>query len=537
MSTNEQTVKVNDVIKCIKVLRKIKQNPQILNEPLFEPINKQLQQLNHISNLSPSELTTYMQQRKNKSINAKQEALAANDKRLKKESKIRIERQQRAHKSAQFRQFLQNKIIINDTETKTKEPSNNKQESKDERILNVPNLCYVCKTRYHKLHFFYDQLCKSCGDFNFTHRSDTMNCEGKIALITGCRTKVGYEIAVKLLNANCIVIGTTRFPKYAAIKFSKQKHFNIWKDKLFIFELDFCKMHSVANFIKHILNNYKHIDILINNAATTVRRTREFYHDVIEIEQNKILSGEQNKLMIEYEKIKEDNFNKYGNLLSLQCDINVNSKLYLKYEDNNIVHKVLKDIGGYDEFSQLVDLRNDNSWTQVIGTVQPMEALQAILVNQFVPFLLIKEFIPILCNDIDDKNKISFVVNASSIEGHFSSFKQGTHPHTNMAKAALNMFTRMYSKELVLKYNIFMVSVDIGWFSDDLPLTRRIKSNIWQRKRDKLEDDEYDIDDFVFHAPLDIVDAGARVLHPIWSGLRNDPYYGVYLKDYKPYGW
>jgi NAD(P)-dependent dehydrogenase (short-subunit alcohol dehydrogenase family) len=43
--------------------------------------------------------------------------------------------------------------------------------------------------------------------------------------------------------------------------------------------------------------------------------------------------------------------------------------------------------------------------------------------------------------------------------------KQSSHPHTNMAKASLNMITRTSAQQFI-NDNIYMNSVDTGWVTE-----------------------------------------------------------------------
>ena len=241
----------------------------------------------------------------------------------------------------------------------------------------------------------------------------------------------------------------------------------------------------------------------------------------------------------------------------------------------------------------------------MVGSIHPVEMMETIMVNQFVPFLFINQLIPLLSNakqlkrqqhiwqeNQTEKEKVqennnsnyqyqlentwnqinhplrtkyvprSYIINVSAMEGRFHFFKQGTHPHTNMAKAALNMLKRTSGLKLAQRENVFMVSVDTGWVTDELPLKRRIRSKIFEQTKqarsvasgsgsssssslddgsgDNKSSDNYSSDlknDFIFHPPLDEIDGAARVLHPIWSGLRGKPYCGVFLKDYRRIDW
>ena len=44
---------------------------------------------------------------------------------------------------------------------------------------------------------------------------------------------------------------------------------------------------------------------------------------------------------------------------------------------------------------------------------------------------------------------LKFIVNVSAMEGKFYRYKGDKHPHTNMAKAALNMMTRTSAQVLI----------------------------------------------------------------------------------------
>ncbi len=113
------------------------------------------------------------------------------------------------------------------------------------------------------------------------------------------------------------------------------------------------------------------------------------------------------------------------------------------------------------------------------------------------------------------------MVNVTAVEGRFDvRNKTARHPHTNMAKAALNMLTRTSGAELAT-HGVHMCSVDTGWITDENPAPK--KSRLAARG---------------FRTPLDIVDGAARVYHPIVhaeSGHR--PFSGVFLKDYREAAW
>jgi NAD(P)-dependent dehydrogenase (short-subunit alcohol dehydrogenase family) len=106
------------------------------------------------------------------------------------------------------------------------------------------------------------------------------------------------------------------------------------------------------------------------------------------------------------------------------------------------------------------------------------------------------------------------------MEGVFSrGYKGPGHPHTNMAKAALNMLTRTSAAELRTD-GILMTAVDTGWITDERP----------HYTKTRLAEEG-------FHAPLDLVDGAARVYDPIVQGEAGVDLYGCFLKDYRPAQW
>ena len=92
--------------------------------------------------------------------------------------------------------------------------------------LSEPRKCYVCKAEYRRLHPFYDQLCRACGDENHARRTATADLRGRVALVTGARVKIGYQAAILLLRAGCRVVALTRFPRDAAARYAREPDFD-----------------------------------------------------------------------------------------------------------------------------------------------------------------------------------------------------------------------------------------------------------------------------------------------------------------------
>jgi len=166
----------------------------------------------------------------------------------------------------------------------------------------------------------------------------------------------------------------------------------------------------------------------------------------------------------------------------------------------------------------LPDLDHQNSWTQHVQEVDPLEMLEVQLANTTAPFILISKLRPAMQASSFDRK---YIVNVSAMEGVFGrGYKGPGHPHTNMAKAAVNMLTRTSAREMFETDGILMTSVDTGWITDERPHPTKVR-----------------LAEEGFHAPLDLVDGAARVYDPIVRGEAGEELFGVFLKDYKPGSW
>ncbi len=405
-----------------------------------------------------------------------------------------------------------------------------------ELVLHSPRNCYVCKAEYTKLHFFYDSMCPSCAELNYKKRFQTANLNGQIAVITGSRLKIGYQATLMMLRAGATVIATTRFPVDSALRYSREKDFSEWGDRLHIYGLDLRHTPSVEIFCVHIEKNYKHLDILINNAAQTVRRPPGFYSHLMKNETLLLneVPEEARKLLGNYSDFtkKLDSFApvKSGSESELTLSSNEGipgiglresaqlSQIPYSHDKTLSVSTVFPE-GKLDVDLQQVDLRETNSWRLKLGEIETSEMLELQLVNAVAPFVLCNKLTPLMEKDYTGQKHI---VNVSAMEGKFLRFKKGErHPHTNMAKAALNMLTHTAASGLA-KNGIFMNAVDTGWVTDEDPA-----------KLSKLKEDLHD-----FQPPLDIVDGAARVCDPFFNGINTGKHWsGKFLKDYFPIDW
>ncbi len=398
--------------------------------------------------------------------------------------------------------------------------------SLDGAELKKPRVCYVCKELFSKVHFFYDQMCEACGDFNHLKRTQTSDLHGRVALISGARVKIGYQAAIMLLRAGARVIVTTRFPNDAALRYAREADYADWSERLQIYGLDLRHTPSVEAFARHLTESEQRLDFVLHNACQTVRRPPGFYGHLMEAEQTapEALPERARALLTEHAALRAhatdpsalstgDN----AKLVGLHAAPEL-SQLPITDEDLDAGFQLFPK-SQLDADLQQVDLRSVNSWRLALHEVSTVELLEVQLVNAIAPFVLNARLKPLMLrHPSDDKH----IVNVSAVEGQFHRrFKTDKHPHTNMAKAALNMMTRTSADDYV-KDGIHMNSVDTGWVTDEDP------AHIARRKT--IEHG--------FHPPLDIVDGAARIVDPIFDGLNSGNHvWGLFLKDYKPVPW
>lgn len=403
--------------------------------------------------------------------------------------------------------------------------------------IESPRNCYVCKKMFNKLHHFYDTMCHECGDYNYSKRFQTADLTGQVAVITGSRLKIGYHITLMMLRAGATVVATTRFPVDSASRFAKESDFKEWGHRLKIHGLDLRHIPSVEIFCNFIEQNYDRLDVLINNAAQTVRRPAGFYTHMIEKEDTPI-----EKLPPYVQDLLKDHSDCLNELKSLTSSVlnNQNNNLPVNWHgpepgvglrssaklsqipysfDNSLTTSEVFPEGELDEDLQQVDLRKNNSWRLKLGQIETTEMIEVQLVNSVAPF--------VLCNRLSEMMKkentgMKHIINVSAMEGKFHRFKkQDRHPHTNMAKAALNMMTHTSAATLA-KDGIYMNAVDTGWVTDEDPVEL-------SKKKVEIHD---------FQPPLDIVDGAARVVDPLFDGINTGKHWcGKFLKDYFPIDW
>ena len=462
--------------------------------------------------------------------------------------------------------------------------------------LHTSRQCYTCKARFSKLHHFYAQFCESCAAVNWKMRGLSADLTGKVALLTGARVKIGFEIGLKLLRAGATLLATTRFPADAHRRYAAEADFEVWKGRLHVHAVDLRDARGLEHFCAMLDETLPRLDIIVNNACQTVRRPVSYYAHLLPAERKldalvsasaeslkdggkdgkdgkdaslavpPALAGHAERVSRERARVARSptqprassiDASIAADEMSVETSVETDgtdgktrrvgrrvsdvsddddaffptpaqlSQLKLVAEDD----VSLPALGALDVNGQQIDLRSNNSWRLKLEEVPLSELAEVMAINAIAPFVLNARLTPLLARSAalgegtsgTNEIRAAFIVNVSAMEGKFYRHKTPNHPHTNMAKAALNMMTRTSAAELAESKRVFMTAVDTGWINDENP--RPIAARIA-----KAHD---------FQTPIDEVDAAARVLHPVFHGYGPgvEPLRGVFLKDYVATEW
>ncbi|WOO83176.1 putative protein [Vanrija pseudolonga] len=392
--------------------------------------------------------------------------------------------------------------------------------------------CYVCKARYKSVHFFYYALCPECAELNYAKRNPVTDLRGRRALVTGGRAKIGMYVVLWLLRNGAHVTLTTRFPADAVRRFATFDDATGWTDRLEIVGIDLRDPRQVLRLAERVAA--AGLDILINNAAQTIRRSAEAYAPLLRAEAEGLPAGENQPKVHILERFSAPvpcgtralplpqaaehltvadvavrAESTASSALATIADRNISQALTPNSNPSNTARI---DAGGL-----LPDLGHTNTWSNTVGSIPALEILEVSLCNATAPMLLINALRPALAASPHAR---TYIVNVSAAEGQFAHYKTPGHAHTNMQKAGLNMITRTAADEMFATDGILMTSVDTGWVTDERPWDAKLEA--WGQG---------------FRCPLDLVDGAARIYDPIVRGEEGEDVYGVLLKDYRVVEW
>ncbi len=310
--------------------------------------------------------------------------------------------------------------------------------------------CYICNERYRELHSHYHLLCPACARLNEEKRHQRSDLSGRRAVVTGGRIKIGYQVALKLLRDGAQVLVTTRFARDAALRYAGESDFDIWKGRLRIERLDFRSIPAVLAFTDRLQSEQPALEILINNAAQTVRRTPENTAEAEALERMDLDALPVNLAPILGVEALPGSLHGLSARAGTSGTIAVPSELRVEPADH----------------------REANSWTAQLADVEPVELLEVLLINANAPFLLIGRLKPMLLRSpFPDR----YIVNVAGLDGQFGrGFKTDRHPHVNISKAALNMITRTSAADYA-RDGIYMNSVDAGWITHEGAYSTRVR--------------------------------------------------------------
>jgi len=384
-----------------------------------------------------------------------------------------------------------------------------------------PRACYICKEQYTIVDAFYHQLCPDCAAMSHEKRDARTDLTGRRALLTGGRAKIGMYIALRLLRDGAHTTITTRFPRDAVRRFAALPDAADWLHRLKVVGIDLRDPAQVIALADAVAADGP-LDILINNAAQTVRRSAGAYKPLVDAELAPLPDGPLPELLT------------FGHTndahpLALAQSVSAHPILAAAARTADELTAEAMTAGSaslerlaagtaIDAGGLLPDELHINSWTQHVDQVDPLEMLEVQLANTTAPFLLVSRLRASLAASPFPR---TYIVNVSAMEGVFGrGYKGPGHPHTNMAKSALNMLTRTSAREMFETDGILMTAVDTGWITDERPHPQKMR-----------------LADIGFHAPLDLVDGAARVYDPIVRGEAGEDLFGIFLKDYAPGSW
>ncbi|KAI9350067.1 hypothetical protein DFJ73DRAFT_833009 [Zopfochytrium polystomum] len=422
-------------------------------------------------------------------------------------------------------------------------------------------------------------LCKSCAELNARKRAQSIDLSGKVAIVTGGRIKIGRQVVLKLLRMGAEVHTTTRFPLLLLANLKAEPDSEKWWSRLKVYGLDLSEIPAILALCSYWSRNLPKLDMLIQNAAQTIRRPSEYYEPMVRAEAEltrtmdsktmaalafpdgqdgvgvpTIVGGD--RPLVPLTQIEPKWISDVARRLSIEPNSSLSSsalRSLITFDDAESFDASVPrstSLGAaptvFDPLGpEPTDTRTVTTWTQSISTVPTSEMAIVTLVNCLSPAILLQKLQGLLSSrrKPSGDSSPSFVVNVSSREGSFAPSGQdgmsggdfgggdtgGVHPHTNMAKAGLNRLTQSVAGDLATE-GIHVVAVDPGWVSVMGPETGVRDETTRGSGRGIVKDS--------IVPPLTDEDGAARVLDPVIQGLRDGVFFrGVLLRNFVVSTW
>ena len=336
-------------------------------------------------------------------------------------------------------------------------------------------------------------MCPVCAATNWDKRHQRTDLSGRIAIVTGGRVKIGFQTTLKLLRDGAAALVTTRFPKDAEQRYRNEPDWADWCGRLQFHRLDLRDLPAVEAFTQHVLEHVPHLDILIHNAAQTVKRPLAFYRHLLASE---------------------------SSATRLAGAVEPESPGELAPTDRHFP------AGCFDLDGQQIDLRPFNSWRQRLGDLGTVELLEVLLVSAVSPCMLSNHLLPVLLRSPHPRR---FIVNVSAMEGQFARpTKNAFHPQTRTWRRRQHSTCWRGDRRRRLSQAARRLSL---LPTASTPAGSPTNGRIPRAERIREKDG--------FHVPLDAIDGASRIYDPIARGLNEpaEPIHGCFLKDYSPYPW
>ncbi len=273
-----------------------------------------------------------------------------------------------------------------DDETEGILPSSVTESGQIAGILQRPRSCYICKARYVEVDYFYHQLCPRCAAENRARRDARADLTGKRALLTGGRAKIGMYIALRLLRDGAHTTITTRFPSDAIRRFKAMPDSADWIHRLKIVGIDLRDPAQVVALADSVAADGP-LDILINNAAQTVRRSPQAYSELVAAESAPLPAGElPGRRGHRHLRLRRGDRAPGGRRRRARRPRRSTDLALVPGSASleRIAAGTAIDAGGL-----VPDLHDTNSWIQTVEQVTPVELLEVQLCNSTAPFILI----------------------------------------------------------------------------------------------------------------------------------------------------